>query len=84
MELFLPYIYTLSSVLYFPQTLLYLDYVQFRQQVAVCKGELVPIQEAAVGALLLLHAVCVDLIGQRAVQVVVQLLQGLGQTLLQS
>ena len=61
---------------------LYLDYVQFRQQVAVCQGELVSVEEASVGALLLLHAVGVDLIRQGAVQVVVQLLQGPGQTLL--
>lgn len=63
---------------------LYLDYVQFWQQVAVCESELVPIEEAPVGALLLLHAVCIDLIGQGAVQVVVQLLQGSGQTLLEN
>lgn len=61
---------------------LHLDYVQFRQQVAVCKSEFVPIQEASVGAFLLLHAVCINLIWQGAVQVVIQLLQGLGQTFL--
>ena len=62
--------------------LFHLDYVQFGQQVAVCQSELVSVEEAPVGALLLLHAVCVDLVRQRAVQVVVQLLQGPGQTLL--
>lgn len=69
---------------YFLQEILplYLDYVQFWQQVAVCESELVPIKEASVGALLLLHAVCIDLIWQGAVQVVVQLPQGSGQTFL--
>lgn len=68
---------------YFPDTLLlYLDYVQFRQQVAVRQSELIPIQEASSGAFLLLSAVCIDLIWQGAVQVVIQLLQSLGQTFL--
>lgn len=64
--------------------LFYLNYVQFWQQVAVCKSELVSVEEASVGDLLLLHAVCVDLVGQRVVQVVVQLIQGSGQTFLQA
>lgn len=54
--------------------------MQFGQQVAVSQGELVAIQEAADGELVL-QAVGVDLIRQGAVQVVVQFLQGSGQTL---
>lgn len=60
---------------------LYLHDVQFWQQVAVCQGELVAIQEAADGELLVLQAVRVDLVRQGAVHVVVQLLQGSGQAL---
>lgn len=63
-------------------SLFYLEDVQFWQQVAVCKSELIPIKEASVGALFLIHAVCINLIGQGAVQVVVQLVQGFGQTFL--
>lgn len=60
---------------------LYLHDVQFWQQVAVRQGELVAIQEAADGELLVLRAVRVDLVRQGAVHVVVQLLQGSGQAL---
>lgn len=64
--------------------LFYLNYVQFWQQVAVCERELVAIEEASIGELLLLHAVCVNLVRQGVVQVVVQLIQGSGQTFLQN
>lgn len=75
---------SLALVCTFAQSdsLFYLDDVQFWQKVAVCKSELIPIKEASVGALFLIHAVCIDLIGQGGVQVVVQLLQGFGQTYL--
>lgn len=56
--------------------------MQFGQEVAVCKRELVPVQEASAGALL--GAVSVGLVRQGAAKVVVQLLQGFGQAFLQS
>lgn len=76
---------TTTTQEYFVQVpcLCYLNYVQFWQQVAVCKSEIVSVEEASGGELLLLHAVCVDLVGQGVVQVVVQLTQGSGQTFLQ-
>lgn len=64
--------------------LFYLNYVQFWKQVAVCKSELVSVKESSVGELLLLHAVCVNLFRQGVVQVVIQLIQGSGQTFLQA
>lgn len=55
--------------------------MQFGQQVAVGQGELIAIQEAADRELVVVQAVGVNLIGQGSVQIVVQFLQGSGQTL---
>lgn len=64
--------------------LVHLHDVQLWQQVAVCQSQLVPVQKAPLGELGVLHAVRVDLVGQGVVQVVVQLIQGSGQTFLQA
>ena len=54
--------------------------MELGQQVAVGQGQFVPIQELAPGALFIIPAsVRIDLFWQRGVQVVVQLLQSLGQ-----
>lgn len=53
----------------------YLDNVQLGQQVAVCQGHLVAIQELARGDGDIVQAVLIDLIGERGVQVLIQLLQ---------
>lgn len=73
-----------KSILSRYPALFYLNYVQFWQQVAVCKSELISVKESSVGQLQLLHAACVNLVGQGVVQVVVQLIQGSGQTVLQT
>lgn len=54
----------------------YLDNVQFGQQVAVGQGHLVAIQELAGGDGDVLQAVLIDLVRERGVQVLIQLLQG--------
>ena len=54
--------------------------MELGQQVAVGQGQLVPIQELAPGALFIIPtSVSIDLLRQGGVQVVVQLLQSLGQ-----
>lgn len=54
----------------------YLDNVQLGQQVAVCQGHLVAIQEFARGDGDVVQAVLIDLVRERGVQVLIQLLQG--------
>lgn len=60
----------------------HLDNVELGQEVAVRQRELIPIQELAPRNRHLLRAVGVHLVGQGAVQVIVQLLQGPQQVLL--
>lgn len=58
----------------------YLDHVELGQQIAVSQSQLVPIQELAPGALVIIPAsVGIDLLWQRGVQVVIKFLQRLGQ-----
>lgn len=61
----------------------YLDDVQFGQQVAIGQRQLVSVQKTSPGHLFFLHAVGVDLVRQRAIQVFVQLLHSPRQTFLQ-
>lgn len=61
----------------------YLHDVQLRQQVAVGQGELLAIQEGAGGGSVVVGAILVDLLGERAAEEVVQRFQSLQQTLLQ-
>lgn len=57
-----------------------LDHVELGQQIAVSQSQLVPIQELAPGALVIIPAsVGIDLLWQRGVQVVIKFLQRLGQ-----
>ncbi len=63
--------------------LTHFDDVELGQQVAVGQSELLTVQEGAGGGSDIISAVLVDLVRQRRAQVVIQLLQGLQQTLLQ-
>lgn len=62
----------------------YLDNVKLGEKVAVSKGHVIAIKELAAGHFDVLNAIVVNLVRQWGSQVLIQLLQGLQQTSLQS
>lgn len=61
----------------------HLDNVQLGQQVAVGQGHFIAIKKFTCGELDVFHAVLINFIGERGVQVLIQLLQGFQETPLQ-